>query len=115
MKGTRRTVSLHRVIAERAGIVSRADEVDHVDGNGLNCQRGNLRPATSAQNKQNQGRHRDNATGIKGVSRRRGKWRAQITANGKRQHLGDFETPQEAAVAYQKAAKEAFGEFARFE
>jgi len=111
----RRQVFLHRVVAARKGIEAQAAEIDHQDGDGLNCRRSNLRAATSAQNKWNQRRRKDNSSGDKGVCQRRGKWRAQISIDGKRRHLGDFATREEASAAYREAATNAFGEFARLE
>lgn len=90
-------------------------EVDHRDGNGLNCRRYNLRLATDAQNKHNRGIGSANTSGYKGVSRRSDcdKWRAQIMVNRKYIHLGNFDTPQAAAEAYAVAALKYHGEFAK--
>lgn len=106
----RRTVFLHRLILER--IIGRKperhDQTDHVDGDGLNNLRGNLRLATHAQNMANRkSRHR-----YLGVSPERNKWRAQITVDRKTRYLGHFPTQEAAALAYNSAAIEAHGEFA---
>ena len=91
--------------------------VDHENGNGLDNQRSNLRPATSGQNSANRGANTNNsAAGYKGVqpNRTRGlPWRAQIGAARKKYHLGLFATPEAAARAYDAAARELHGEFAR--
>lgn len=89
-------------------------EVDHRNGDGLLNTEANLRAATHAQNQRNQGPHVTNKTGFKGVSwfQLRGKWRAQIRANGKSLHLGYFDTPIHAAAAYNFAAKRLHKEFA---
>lgn len=75
----------------------------------------NLRPATNAQNHANQRCHRDNASGLKGVSidKRNGRYIARITVDGRKRHLGVFDDAEEAARAYDAAARQHFGEFAR--
>lgn len=73
----------------------------------------NLREATRSLNKANSRTH--NPTGFKGVYRKGRKWQAFIKASGYTQHLGTFNTPEEAAAAYARAAVEKFGEFARAE
>lgn len=109
-EGRTRTVYMHRAIA--ADI---RGEVDHVDGDGLNNQRANLRPASDSQQRQNARRRSDNTSGFKGVTRRSGvrPWSARIKRDGICRHLGAFTTPEEAARAYDRAALELFGEFAR--
>ncbi len=87
---------------------------DHIDGNGLNNRRSNLRPASNSQQVANQGVRSDNTSGYKGVTWRedRGKWEAKIQSGGKRRCLGLFDDKIEAAKVYDHAALEAFGEFA---
>lgn len=89
-------------------------EIDHVNQNGLDNRRTNLRHATKSQNRANVSLRKDNKSGYKGVSllKSYGKWRAYIQKDKKLLHLGFFDTPQEAAIAYNKKAKELFGEFA---
>ena len=85
-------------------------EVDHVDNDGLNNSRDNLRPATKVLNAGNRKLPEANRTGYKGISMTpAGKWRARL------QHrwLGTFETPKEAALVYDAAARKAYGKFAR--
>ena len=90
--------------------------IDHKDGNGLNNQKLNLRKCTILQNTQNR-RKTDNKTSsiFKGVSKTKGrnKFSAYITINKKRKRLGQFVSEIEAAKAYDKEAKQAFGEFAK--
>jgi hypothetical protein len=95
---------------------------DHEDGNGLNCQRYNLRKATVAQNTRNQGLKCNNTSGLKGVSwhKRDNRWAVHIYVDGKERHLGSFagppppaRAPEEAGRAYDRAALAEFGEFAR--
>jgi len=93
--------------------------VDHRNLNGLDNRRTNLRPATPGQNAANKGIYRNNKSGFKGVHRRNDKnytkpWRAVIKRDGRAIRLGMFATPEEAAHAYDAAAMQIFGEFARF-
>lgn len=109
--GKKRTVYLHRAImGEPNGL-----QVDHVDGDGLNNRRGNLRLATASQNQSNRGKPQNNTSGFKGVSweNDRKKWCAAIRKMGKRRYLGRFDTPQEAHAAYCAASATAHGEFGR--
>jgi hypothetical protein len=96
-------------------LITGIDNVDHANGNGLDNQKSNLRPATGSQNCQNRGIRSDNSSGFKGVywSRQRGKWVASIWFDGRERHLGVFTDPAAAAHAYDAAAHKAFGEFAR--
>lgn len=94
----RNLVSLHR---ELLGLPRIADgrEGDHIDRNPLNCRRGNLRVATGPQNKQNKSSYRGSTSKHRGVSwtTSQGKWHAQIQVNGKKTHLGNYDSEQEAA------------------
>jgi len=114
--GKQTTIKLHRVIlALKLGRdLSEGEQVDHIDGDGLNNTRDNLRLATSAQNSANRGKQSNNTSGFKGVSwnKPRGKWRAQIRVGGNQIHLGMFTSKDEAHAAYCEAAEEYFGEFA---
>lgn len=110
--GTRkRTLRLHRVVATAPD----GFFVDHIDGNGLNNRRANLRLATPAQNSRNQKRLGSNASGYKGVSwnNKTEKWQARIRVNFSLKSLGCFETPEAAHAAYCKASAELHGEFGR--
>lgn len=88
-------------------------EVDHIDGDGLNCTRENLRLATSAQNKHNQRLSRHNKSGYKGVHMRRdtGKWVARISVGNRTMTIAQFDSAIEAALAYDERVREIAGEF----
>ena len=90
-----------------------AKDIDHKDGDGLNNSWCNLREATRLENSGNSRRRSDNTSGAKGVRLDRGKWIAQIVVAGKLRRLGTFNTLEAAAAAYEAAATEHFGEFAR--
>lgn len=87
--------------------------VDHVNGNGLDNRRANLRPADDSTNSFNRQLRRNNKSGFKGVSGKGCRWQAEIQCRGKRIYLGLFDTATDAACAYDTAAREHFGEFAR--
>lgn len=89
--------------------------VDHEDCNGLNNQRYNLRPANQTQNLAHARVRVGMTSPYKGVSycKRTKKWVAQICAHGVHKFLGRFNKEYDAAQAYNFAAEELFGEFAR--
>lgn len=108
--GSRTYILMHRLL-----IGTDAIGVDHIDGDGLNNQRSNLRIADQTQNNANQRKRPGTSSRFKGVSwsEERQKWLAQIAVNGKRRNLGRFLDEEEAARTYDRAASLAFGEFAR--
>ena len=87
--------------------------LDHIDGNPDNNAFVNLREATKAANGANRGKQANNTTGFKGVRKHFRKWVAQITIDGVNTYLGIFDSPEEASAAYELAAKQEYGEFAR--
>lgn len=104
---------LHRVLLDAPpGMV-----VDHINGDGLDNRRANLRLATVAENSRNARRALSNTTGLKGVTHhlRDGRWQAQISVDGQIKYLGSFEHPDLAHAVYCAAARFYFGEFARAE
>ncbi len=90
-------------------------DTDHQDGNRLNNQKYNLRPATKVQNQGNRAKTRNRSSKYKGVwfDKERGKFSSMIQVDGKRRCLGRFDDEIEAAKAYDTAALQLFGEFAK--
>ena len=88
--------------------------VDHVNQNGLDNRRENIRLCSKSQNGMNRGKQKNNISGYKGVSwhKKNKKWHAYININTKRIFLGLFDSKISAAKTYDKAAKKYFGEFA---
>ncbi len=86
---------------------------DHIDGNGLNNQKRNLRPATNGQNLANSRKYTTNTSGFKGVDWHQKHWRAAIRVNQKKKFLGHFDDKLAAARAYDLSAISTFGEFAK--
>lgn len=101
-------VYMHKLIVDY-------DEVDHANRNGLDNRKINLRNCTRSQNNQNQRKRLGASSKYKGVSWKSDlqKWRAKIYVRYQEIHLGYFENEIEAARAYDEAAREHFGEFAR--
>jgi len=91
------------------------NEVDHVDGNPSNNDPSNLREATRSQNNMNRETQCNNTSGFKGVylNKRINKWHARIKAGGKFISLKYHATAELAGAAYQVAAMQYHGEFAR--
>ena len=113
--GVKYNLRMHRLIfARKIGReLLQYEIIDHIDGNGLNNRRSNLRLATNSQNAMNQ--RRQAGRKYKGVSKEktRNKWRAQITIGRKKIHIGCYDSQDEAYRAYCEKAKELFGEFWR--
>lgn len=90
----------------------RGSHTDHINGDKLDNRRGNLRVVTPSRNQVNRKRlNRNNTSGVRGVARAFGKWRAQITVNRKNHHLGLFASKEEAIAARREAELEHYGEF----
>lgn len=106
-EGGQRTLYLHAFLTGYA-------ITDHINGNGLDNRRSNLRDATATQNAANRGLDRNNTSGYKGVywHIRDRKWVAHMEAERATIWLGYHPTAEAAARAYDAAALECFGEFA---
>ena len=105
-------IRLHREIME----APKWCFVDHIDGNGLNNQKLNLRLCNNQQNIWNSPKSLKRVTSskFKGVTkcRQTGLWSARLVFNGSGKWLGRHENENDAALAYNEGAKKYFGEFA---
>ena len=105
-----RTVWLHQLImGANTGSV-----VDHINCDPSDCRKNNLRVASQHQNSMNHSLNRNSTTGFKGVcfDKKANNYMAHIHPNGKMIFLGYFDSPIEAAFAYDRAASFYFGEYA---
>lgn len=116
--GRRSTCLLHRMILERklGRSLSSNEHVDHINRNGLDNQRSNLRLASRSENAQNSKLRSTNTSGYTGVHKfeQNGHWRSQIYKDGADIKLGSFATEIDAAIAYNHAALRLFGSHAKF-
>lgn len=81
-------------------------DIDHIDGNRSNNKISNLRLSSRAMNGQNRKRpNKNNSSAFLGARKHGSKWQAKIFANGRDVHLGTFDTPRAAHVAYVKAKR----------
>lgn len=89
------------------------NEVDHINGDPTDNRLGNLRLATRMENTRNVKTHKDTASGLKGAYRQKKKWSSRIYVAGRDIYLGTFDTAEQAAAAYDRAAAQHHGSFAR--
>lgn len=107
-RSTRDKLAMHRFVL---GDIPSGMVVDHINGDGLDNRRSNLRICTQRENSRNRGAKR----GFRGVSWKAdiGRWRARIMVDRREISLGAFDTQESAAAAYNEAAIEHYGAFAR--
>ena len=110
-KGRHGNCLMHRLILKP----SPGLECDHINSDGLDNRRCNLRLCTRTQNQWNRRKHMAASSIHKGVywHKRTRKWVARITVNGERLWLGEFDDETDAAAIYDAAARKHFGDFAR--
>lgn len=114
-KPNRIRLYMHRFILN---VTDNKVKIDHIDGNTLNNQKHNIRYSSQSENiRHRSGMRKGNTSGFRGVSKdsRPGQsnnpWIAKISINSKTKYIGSFKTAEEAAKAFDKAAKETYGEF----
>jgi hypothetical protein len=104
---------MHRIILK----APKDAHVDHINGDGLDNRKWNLRLCTRSQNLCNSSIKRNNTSGYKGVRLDKWigykKWRAYIWTNGRQKYIGNFSCKNEAAKAYNETATKYYGEFAK--
>lgn len=110
--GSKKTISLHSLII---GEIHDDYVIDHINGNRLDNRRENLRVVTKRSNAANSKSRSGSTSKYKGVSldSSRNKWISSIQLNGKTNHIGRFESEEDAAKAYDLRAWTEYGEFAR--
>ena len=109
--GSRKLYSMHAVV------MPGFKKLDHVNRNGLDNRRANLRPCNSSQNRANSKLNKNNKSGYRGVTAWKGTYdhivyKAEVRGNGALHYLGYFPDPISAAKARDKKALELFGSFA---
>jgi hypothetical protein len=104
-------VMLHRIVM---GMPPADNDVDHINRDGLDCRKSNLRIALRTQNNWNATKRSNTKSKYKGVSRHvKGSWFSRIGVYGKDIYLGHFKNEVDAALAYDAAARKYCGQFAR--
>ena len=110
IKGKKDTMFMHRLILD----AHKGREVDHINGDGLDNRRCNIRLCSKSQNQANRKKQLGLSSQYKGVSwhKKDRKWMSSIKLNGKSIYLGEFNREIDAAYIYDDAARKYFGEFA---
>lgn len=110
-KGKRTTIKMHRVVMN----AQPGDIVDHINGNGLDNRKENLRIVSNKLNARNRKAHAGSSSIYKGVSylARLGKWQVNICEDGINHYVGVYESEEQAARAYDRHAISRFGQYAR--
>lgn len=115
VNGIRKVIKLHRFILR----AKKKQIMDHINGNGLDNRKANLRFCTQQQNAYNRKLNKNNTSGYKGISFKKDirlkykQWIAYINVEKKRKYLGYFRTKEEAMKVRIEAEKQYYGEFAR--
>lgn len=109
INGKRTHILMHRVLCKTPD----GFDTDHINGNGLDNRRSNLRAVSRSQNMWNRLPNKNGGSLHKGVHwhKQHSKWVASIQINRKRRHIGLFENEHDAAAAYTAAAERHFGEY----
>lgn len=107
-----KTIYLHRFVVDAPDGM----DVDHINGNGIDCRKSNLRVCTHAENQRNYTKTvKPTSSKFKGVSldNNRNLWCAKLKDHGQSIDLGRFASEEDAAKVYDEAARRHFGEFAK--
>jgi hypothetical protein len=109
-KETGKSGRLHRIVRPEI-----QGQIDHINRNGHDCRRQNLRPATPTESARNRGKPStvNPSSRFKGVAKRGNMYQAHIRVDGELIHLGMFGFESDAAIAYNVHAAHYFGEFVR--
>ena len=110
LKGNKKMLMHREIMNAPKGVI-----IDHINGSSLENRRKNLRPCTIKENQRNRVSQKNSSSRFKGVCwhKNRKKWQAEIRCEDKFIYLGSFDNEIEAAKAYDKKAKELFGDFAK--
>ncbi len=106
---------VHRVVMGVEGISAKVIQVDHINGDGLDNRRANLRLATPSQNAMNRKPRSDNTSGVRGVSwsKQYERWEVRVKVAGKQKFGGRYEHLADAERAAVRLREELHGRFAR--